>query len=87
MNRTIWKTVFFIVLTIFALLSALLIAFVFFLLTMDHPGDIGIIGGADLPTFYFLLQKIVYHSPITYIWLGTLLTVVISLIGWRTSIK
>jgi hypothetical protein len=54
---------------------------------MDHPGDIGIIGGADLPTFCFLLQKIVHHSPITYIWLGTLLTVVISLIGWRTSIK
>lgn len=84
MNKTIWKTVFFIALTVFTVLTALLIAFIYTMITtpLSLP-ETSIIGGADLPTFHFLLQQIL-KGPIFYIWFGSFLTVVISLIGWLT---
>lgn len=90
MNKTIWKAVFFITLTIFAVLTVLLIAFIHALFTqtpsVETGAAIGIIGGADLPTYRFPLRKIL-QGPIFNIWLSSLLTVIISLIGWLTAKK
>ena len=86
MNRTIWKAVFFTTLTIFAVLTVLLIALLYTFIAQPLPPEMSIIGGADAPTFHFLLQQLLTH-PICYIWLGVFLTGVISLIGWRTTKK
>ena len=84
MNRTIWKAVFFKTLTIFAVLTVLLIALLYTFIAQPLPPEMSVIGGADVPTFHFLLQQLLTH-PICYIWLGVLLTMMISLIGWRTA--
>ena len=86
MIKTIWKAIFFVTLTVFAVLTALLIALICTNLTQIHPADIGIIGGADLPTYLFLGRMLLRH-PVFYIWFALLLTVVISLIGWITCRK
>ena len=84
MNRTIWKAVFFTTLTIFAVLTVLLIALLYTFIAQPLPPERSVSGGADGPTFHFLLQRLLTH-PICYIWLGVLLTMMISLIGWRTA--
>ena len=86
MNRTIWKSVFFTTLTIFAVLTVLLIALLYTFIAQPLPPEMSIIGKADFPTFHFLLQQLLKH-PIYYIWHGVFFTVVISLIGWRTTKK
>lgn len=86
MNRMIWKTIFFITLTVFTILTILLIAFIFRIFTSVPPANASIIGGAGQPTYSFLLSMVLRDSLFN-IWLGSLLTVVISLIGWLTSKK
>lgn len=86
MIKTIWKAIFFVTLTVLTVLTALLIVLICTHLTQIRLADVGIIGGADLPTYLFLWRMLLRH-PVFYIWFTLLLTVVISLIGWITSKK
>ena len=83
MNKKIWKAGFFITLTVFAVLSAIVIFSVCKVIAQINSPQMNIIGGADLPTFLFLLRKSL--SPIFSFWFSSLLTVVIFLIGWRCA--
>jgi hypothetical protein len=86
MNRTIWKAIFFITLTVFIVLTVLLIVFVIMQFTTVPQANFSIIGGMDQPSYLFLLSMIL-RSPLFNLWLGSLLTVFISLSGWLASKK
>ena len=87
MKNQVWKIIFLFTLTIFVLLSALMIACVYTLLSQPPSAGTSIIGGAALPTYQFLLSQFMRRNPIPYIWFVTLVAAVISLIGWRTAKK
>lgn len=80
MTNKVWKTVFFASLSLFLLLSTMLLGMVLVPMLCPSPGT-GIIGGAGWPTFRFLLSQAL-RSPIGYAHSSAFLLSIVAFIGW-----
>ena len=82
MKKSVWKIICITACMLFLVLTTLLIASLTTRIAGARPsGGMGIIGGADIPTFELLLQALI-DSPGFYVWLAVLAVAIISAIGW-----
>ena len=82
MKKPVWKIICITACVLFLVLTTLLIASLTTLIAGARPsGGMGIIGGADIPTFELLLQVLI-DSPAFYVWLAVLAVAIISAISW-----
>jgi hypothetical protein len=87
MKKPVWKIICITACMLFLVLTTLLIASLTTLIAGARPsGGMGIIGGADIPTFELLLHTLI-ESPAFYVWLAVLSVAIFSAIGWIKATK